>query len=56
MSDPRILDTIRENNRLLKAMAGEIQDLRADNKYMKEILRAIKKSVTRKYEKKEQTE
>lgn len=56
MNDPRITDAVRKIPELIK----KIDDLtllttklREDNTYMKDLLRQIKKSVTRKYEKNE---
>lgn len=51
--DPRTKDAIRATPPLLEKLVAEIQQLKADQKasddYMKEQLRAIKKSVVRKY-------
>ena len=57
MNDPRVTDAVRRTEAMVKVLSEEVRTLREDNKYMKELLRAIKKSVTRKYDKKEdQTE
>lgn len=56
MNDPRITDSVRNTASLVSAISQEVAALREDNKYMKEMLRAIKKSVTRKYDKKEMNE
>jgi len=42
-------DAIRQLPELLRAQGIEIQELRADNRIMKELLRSIKKAVVRKY-------
>ena len=42
-------DAIRQIPELIKAQGIEIQELRADNRIMKELLRSIKKAVVRKY-------
>ena len=52
MTDPRLLDVARENNRILEAMKTDVRTLREDNKYLKEMIREIKRSVTRKYDRK----
>jgi hypothetical protein len=48
MNDPRLADAVRKLVPLLEKQAQDIIDLKADNTYMKAILREIKKSVTRK--------
>jgi len=42
-------DAIRQLPELLRAQGIEIQELRADNRIIKELLRSIKKAVVRKY-------
>lgn len=49
MADPRIGDAIRRLPDVLTAQAEALAALREDNKYMKQMLREIKKTVTRKY-------
>lgn len=57
MTDPRVTDAVRkipELFKLIEAMNLELTKVREDNAYMKEQLRAIKKTVTRKYDKKDE--
>jgi hypothetical protein len=56
MTDPRILDTLRRIETQVNLQAAEIKLLKEDSKYLKELLREVKKIVTRKYEKKETTQ
>lgn len=49
MNDPRTTDAVRKLPPVLEALSNDMKTLKEDNKYMKEMLRAIKKSVVRKY-------
>lgn len=51
MSDPRISDAVRATRVTLEVLAQDLKEMRKDNLYMKKLLREIKTSVTRKYEK-----
>lgn len=48
MTDPRIMTALNKLVAMATKQQQDIIDLRADNTYMKGILREIKKSVTRK--------
>lgn len=58
MTDPRVTDAVRKIPELIKKI-DELTllttKLREDNTYMKGLLRDIKKSVTRKYDKKDES-
>lgn len=56
MNDPRLLDAVRRIETQVNLQAAEIKALREDSKYLKELLREVKKIVTRKYDKKDQTQ
>lgn len=53
MMDVRVKDAIRKLPKLIEDQALEIKKIQESQAYMKEQLRAIKKSVTRKYKKSE---
>lgn len=49
MTDPRVKDAIRNTEKLIIAQGERIEKLVEDMKLLKEMVRAIKKSVVRKY-------